>query len=151
MGTGHRHTDIADEIKTQGFRFSFPSCNSFSRDPPGAMHLEAVTSGLTCMSIAKQAMNEREGKNTRLSEWAEPTPRSVEAVRENLPKQPEFHLVPLAGHLDFLAACRAGYKSLPICRSAPEFDRVLFHSEFNAALISFFDRNLAPQVRAIGK
>ncbi|GAB6854928.1 hypothetical protein JCM15831A_19520 [Asaia astilbis] len=112
------------------------------------MHLKAVTSGLTCKSIAKQAMNEREGRNTRLSVWAEPTPRSVEPVRESLPKQPEFHLVPLAGHFDLLAPCRAGYESLPICRSAPEFNRVLFHSEFNAALVRFFDRNLAPQVRA---
>lgn len=73
-----------------------------------------------------------------------PHPWYAEAVRQALPVQPEFHLVPKAGHFDFLAPCSADLAALapPICASAAGFDRGAFHASFNAAVVDFFVRTL---------
>ena len=75
-----------------------------------------------------------------------PDPFYAEAVRLALPSAPEFHLVPHAGHFDFLAPCSDALASVapPICTSEAGFDRVGFHSGFDEALVGFFTRTLRP-------
>ncbi|MBV8619510.1 MAG: dienelactone hydrolase [Curvibacter sp.] len=73
-----------------------------------------------------------------------PQPRYAEAVRLALPQAPEYHVVPLAGHFDFLAPCSALLaQHVPdICRSNPGFDRAAFHERFDAEVVGFFERTL---------
>lgn len=73
-----------------------------------------------------------------------PHPRYAEAVRLALPQTPDYHVVPKAGHFDFLAPCSSALASIapPICTSAPGFDRVGFHTSFNAAVVGFFNKTL---------
>ena len=70
-----------------------------------------------------------------------PAPEYADAVRDALPTPPEYHLVPGAGHFDFLAPCDPGMADrMPaICTSAPGFDRVAFHAEFNRSVVAFFE------------
>jgi predicted dienelactone hydrolase len=65
-------------------------------------------------------------------------------VRDALPKAPEDHLVPKAGHFDFLAPCNEALaKTAPeICESASGFDRAAFHLELNKAVVAFFTAQL---------
>lgn len=73
-----------------------------------------------------------------------PHPRYAEAVRLALPRTPESHVVPNAGHFDFLAPCSSALASIAprICTSADGFDRAGFHASFNAEVLSFFTRIL---------
>lgn len=74
-----------------------------------------------------------------------PHPRYAEAVRLSLPQAPDYHVVPNAGHFDFLAPCSDALASLVpvICASAPSFDRVAFHTSFNATVVGFFRKTLS--------
>jgi predicted dienelactone hydrolase len=69
-----------------------------------------------------------------------------DTVKSALPQPPEDHLVPNAGHYDFLAPCsEALAKVAPeICQSASGFDRAAFHKDMNKALIAFFKAHLTP-------
>ena len=77
-----------------------------------------------------------------------PHPRYAEVVRLALPKTPqapeasEYHVVPNAGHYDFLVPCSSALASIAptICSSAPGFDRAAFHASFNAAVVGFLSR-----------
>lgn len=73
-----------------------------------------------------------------------PHPRYAEAVRLALPQAPDYHVVPNAGHFDFLAPCSSALASIApaICASAPGFDRVKFHANLNAAVVGFFSKTL---------
>jgi len=73
-----------------------------------------------------------------------PHPFYAEAVATALPSPPDYHLVPKAGHFDFLAPCSAAMKErlAYLCQSAPGFDRTAFHAEFNAAVVGFFRKTL---------
>lgn len=73
-----------------------------------------------------------------------PYPRFAEAVRLALPETPEYHVVPNAGHFDFLVPCSSALASLApaICTSAIGFDREVFHTSFNAAVLSFLNKTL---------
>ena len=71
-----------------------------------------------------------------------PAPFYADAVRAGLPAAPEFHDVPGAGHFDFLAPCAPGTPPLPICASAPGFDRHAFHEGFNAEVVRFLSEHL---------
>jgi predicted dienelactone hydrolase len=73
-----------------------------------------------------------------------PQPRYAEAVRLALPQAPDYHVVPHAGHFDFLAPCDKAQaaRSPDICASAPGFDRAAFHVHFNAAVVDFFRKTL---------
>jgi len=71
-----------------------------------------------------------------------PSPFYAGAVRAALPRPPEFHPVPGAGHLDFLAPCAPASADIPVCGSAPGFDRKAFHRRFNEAVLRFFRRTL---------
>jgi len=73
-----------------------------------------------------------------------PHPFYAEAVRRDLPRPPEMHVVPRAGHYDFIDACPpAMAERLPeICASEPGFDRAAFHRRFNRDVVAFFRRTL---------
>ncbi|TWI66383.1 putative dienelactone hydrolase [Pseudoduganella lurida] len=73
-----------------------------------------------------------------------PHPWYAEHVRAALPRMPEYHVVPRAGHLDFLAPCTAQLAALvpQICVSQDGFDRGDFHKRFNADVVGFFHRSL---------
>lgn len=71
-----------------------------------------------------------------------PEPYYAEAVRQALPRPPEHHVVPGAGHFDFLAPCTPA-----LAAAAPEicaggFDRAAFHARFNAEVVRFFRTTL---------
>jgi predicted dienelactone hydrolase len=73
-----------------------------------------------------------------------PHPRYAEAVRLALPQAPDYHVVPNAGHFDFLVPCSNALASIApaICTSAIGFDRAAFHASFNAAVVSFLSKTL---------
>ena len=73
-----------------------------------------------------------------------PHPRYAEAVRLAMPQAPEYHVVPNAGHFDFLAPCGDTLASMApaICTSAPGFDRAAFHVGFDSAVVKFFKNTL---------
>ncbi len=73
-----------------------------------------------------------------------PDPFYASAVRANLPGTPEWHVVPGAGHFDFLTPCndRGRATAAAICGSAPGFDRTAFHKDFDAKVVGFFKANL---------
>jgi predicted dienelactone hydrolase len=64
---------------------------------------------------------------------------STEVVRANLPKKPEYNLVPNAGHFDFLPPC---VSSSELCSSAADFDRKAFHDYRNESIATFFTTHL---------
>ena len=73
-----------------------------------------------------------------------PDPDYATAVRETLPRPPEFHLVANADHYDFLPPCNEILKrNAPIiCPSRTGFDRAAFHEGFNREVVAFFKRTL---------
>ena len=74
----------------------------------------------------------------------QPHPYYEEAVRADLPRPPEYHVVANAGHYDFLPPCDASLsrKKPEICNSQPGFDRAAFHDQFNASVVQFFQATL---------
>jgi predicted dienelactone hydrolase len=74
----------------------------------------------------------------------QPNPYFDEAVRADLPRPPEYHVVRSAGHYDFLPPCdaRLSAQRPDICSSLPGFDRAAFHEEFNAQVVRFFQAEL---------
>ena len=75
-----------------------------------------------------------------------PSPVYAEAVLAALPQAAEYHVVPHAGHLVFLAPCwEALRRYVPyICVSEVGFDRAAFHATFDAEVVRFFAANLPP-------
>ncbi len=73
-----------------------------------------------------------------------PLLRFTEAVRRAMPTAPEYHVVKLAGHYDFLAPCSDAMAEIApvVCTSKPGFDRAAFHGNFNDAVVGFFNKNL---------
>jgi predicted dienelactone hydrolase len=73
-----------------------------------------------------------------------PHPRYAEAVQLALLQAPDYHVVPDAGHFDFLVPCGPALASMvpAICASAAGFDRAAFHASFNAAVVSFLSKAL---------
>jgi len=65
-------------------------------------------------------------------------------VLKELPKPPEEHVVPGAGHYIFLAPCSQALAAAvpPICDDAPGFDRAAFHRTFNQSVVEFFNKEL---------
>ncbi|TAM54885.1 MAG: dienelactone hydrolase [Paraburkholderia sp.] len=74
----------------------------------------------------------------------QPHPFYDEAVRDDLPRPPEYHAVRDAGHYDFLPPCDARLAKVrpEICSSLPGFDRAGFHIRFNADVVRFFRETL---------
>jgi predicted dienelactone hydrolase len=73
-----------------------------------------------------------------------PHPWYAEAVRHALPLAPEYHVVPKAGHYDFMPSCseRLAAVAPQICTSQQGFDRSAFHEQFNADVLAFFNKTL---------
>ena len=73
-----------------------------------------------------------------------PHPRYAESVRLAMPEAPEYHVVPNAGHYDFLAPCSDALTSMApvICTSSPGLDRAAFHADFNSVVVKFFKNTL---------
>ena len=70
-----------------------------------------------------------------------PYDSNARVVREGLPQGAEFHLVPRAGHMAFLAPC--GPIGPPaLCKDAEGFDRGYFHTHMNQSVIDFFNSTL---------
>jgi predicted dienelactone hydrolase len=71
-------------------------------------------------------------------------PEDSDAIDENLPEKPDYHVVPNSAHFAFIAPCSPeATKALPeICVDAEGFDRVAFHKEFNVDVVAFFRRQL---------
>ena len=65
---------------------------------------------------------------------------NAESVRDRLGRRPEYHLVPGAGHFDFLPPCPPELAAaIPaLCHSQPGFDRAAFHQSFNRDVVRFF-------------
>jgi predicted dienelactone hydrolase len=74
----------------------------------------------------------------------QPDPYYEEAVRKALPMAPEYHVVPNAGHFDFLPPCSQSLATIKpeICADSDGFDRAAFHMEFNARIVEFFRTHL---------
>jgi predicted dienelactone hydrolase len=75
----------------------------------------------------------------------QPNPYYEEELRHNLPRLPQYHVVPGAGHYDFLPPCSVRMKAIapaPVCEDTSGFDRARFHKEFNAQVVRFFRANL---------
>ncbi|WP_421914889.1 alpha/beta hydrolase family protein [Mesorhizobium sp.] len=74
----------------------------------------------------------------------QPNPWYEEQVRSALPRSPEYHVEPLAGHYAFLPPCSTRLRAAAptVCTDAPGFDRAAFHERLNAALASFFETSL---------
>jgi predicted dienelactone hydrolase len=74
----------------------------------------------------------------------QPNPWYDEAVRLALPQAPEYHVVPGAGHFDFLPPCgpRLASRAPLICSDRLGFDRAAFLTEFNRDIVTFFRRSL---------
>lgn len=74
------------------------------------------------------------------------TPEATNAaqLRRDLPTPPEYHLVPDAGHVSFLAPCaRSVARRHPhVCGDARGFDRRVFNMRFNAEIVRFLSANL---------
>jgi predicted dienelactone hydrolase len=71
-----------------------------------------------------------------------PYETGLAVARQLLPKPPDYHSVPGAGHLTFLAPCPSIIRLLPFCRDAGGFDRAAFHRDFNRSVLAFFKGNL---------
>jgi predicted dienelactone hydrolase len=75
-----------------------------------------------------------------------PSPDYAEAVRDALPRPPEYHVVAGADHFDFLAPCSDALTHVApmICQEHGGFNRAAFHRTFNRDVVRFFSRNLRP-------
>jgi predicted dienelactone hydrolase len=67
-------------------------------------------------------------------------PHSVDIVDKNLPSKHEYRVISNAGHFSFLTPCPPEMAAqIPyLCKDAPGFDRVAFHTQFNADALAFF-------------
>ncbi|WP_244633063.1 alpha/beta hydrolase family protein [Methylobacterium radiotolerans] len=72
------------------------------------------------------------------------SPEDVANVAQNLPGQPQFHIVPQAAHFAFLPPCDEERKrsSPEICIDGANFDRAAFHKDFNQRVLAFFQQHL---------
>jgi predicted dienelactone hydrolase len=72
----------------------------------------------------------------------EPYEKNAALLRGLLPKPPDVHLIPEAGHFTFLSPCPSVLRWAWFCKETGSFDRVAFHREFNQSVIEFYQRNL---------
>lgn len=77
----------------------------------------------------------------------------AEFVHRNLKRPHDYRVVKGARHFDFLTPCNAEPSAdlAPLCASAPGFDRVAFHQDFNTAVTSFFTHQLVAPSKAAQK
>jgi predicted dienelactone hydrolase len=73
-----------------------------------------------------------------------PSPFYVEPIRDRLATKVDYHVVPGAGHYDFLPPCAPALATSnpEICTSRPGLDRAAFHRDFNREVVRFFRETL---------
>lgn len=73
-----------------------------------------------------------------------PSPFYAEAVRDALPRPPEYKRIDDAGHFDFMPPCspELAANAPMICTPTPGFDRAAFHETLNREMIRFFKTHL---------
>jgi predicted dienelactone hydrolase len=76
-------------------------------------------------------------------------PHDVAAVDGNLPAKHEYRVVANAGHFAFVPPCPPA-AAPEFCTDAPDFDRVAFHAQFNADVLTFFRTHLTAARHAGG-
>ena len=78
-------------------------------------------------------------------------PEYIEAIRDNLPGKPDFHFVENAGHYAFLVPCPPPLAAMlpQLCNDHAGFDRVAFHQQLDAAVLSFLQQHLAMRPGAV--
>jgi predicted dienelactone hydrolase len=72
-------------------------------------------------------------------------PRNVEIAEKSLPAPHEYHVVPNSAHFAFLTPSppAVATERPELCADAPGFDRVAFHKELNAEVLTFLRQHLA--------
>lgn len=77
----------------------------------------------------------------------------IQAIKEQLPKMPEFHVAEGAGHFAYLAPCPPALmqSAKEICSDPQGFDRLAWHKKMNADVVSFFRKNVSLLDNAVGK
>jgi predicted dienelactone hydrolase len=70
----------------------------------------------------------------------QPSPYYEEYLRQRLAHAPVYHVVPRAGHYDFLPPCseRLAAANPLVCADASGFNRLAFHEELNRDIVRFF-------------
>lgn len=72
----------------------------------------------------------------------EPYEKNAALLLGLLPKPPDLHLIPGAGHFTFLPPCPLLLRWAWFCKETGSFDRAAFHRDFNQSVIEFYQRNL---------
>lgn len=70
-----------------------------------------------------------------------PYATNAKPIRDALGSKVEFHAVPGASHVSFLAPCGI-LKPAALCSDPEGFDRRAFHTTMNGRVVTFFDRHL---------
>jgi predicted dienelactone hydrolase len=80
------------------------------------------------------------------------TSESVASIIGEIPTKPDVHFVPHSQHFSFMAPCSAEFmqSAREICIDGPNFDRISFHKEFNAEVLTFFRKHLTDSSNALG-
>ena len=73
-----------------------------------------------------------------------PTEDSSAAIRQDLPRRPDYRLVAGAGHSSFLPVCsdELRQRAAGICADPAGFDRAAFRPKFSAGVVQFFRQAL---------
>jgi predicted dienelactone hydrolase len=74
----------------------------------------------------------------------QPNPYYEQTLVQRLPQVPEYHVIPGAGHYDFLPPCSVGLAAVNplVCADSSGFDRRAFHEQFNGDIVQFFRATL---------
>jgi predicted dienelactone hydrolase len=72
----------------------------------------------------------------------EPYEKNAALLSSLLPRPPELHLIPGAGHFTFMSPCPLVLRWAFFCTETGGFDRPSFHRDFNRSVIAFYQRNL---------
>jgi predicted dienelactone hydrolase len=72
----------------------------------------------------------------------EPFEKNAGLLGRLLPRPPELHLIPGAGHFTFLSPCPFVIRWAWFCRETGRLDRAAFHRDFNRSMVEFYRRNL---------
>lgn len=80
----------------------------------------------------------------------QPSPYYEEFLRQRLSQAPEYHVVPGAGHYDFLPPCSVALIAANplLCADPSGFNRITFHEKFNRDIVRFFRRTLNAPMRS---
>jgi predicted dienelactone hydrolase len=103
-----------------------------------ALAFTFVPDGLSAISVPVQLWRPEDDEVL-------PHPNYAQAVYDAMPTKPDYHVVPNAGHFAFIPPCSEALaqRAPEVCRDAPNFDRGAFHEKFNAAVVAFFQAQLA--------